>query len=230
MFRFIRSVSPLALAGLLASCATSSGAGGQSGSGDGVRLRFAWPEGFTAQVASTTSEARGDKPPERLERRYEIKLEGAGDERRPITGRPPTTGPGSVPAEVQLPPIPAIVMGPAGELKRIEGTQQVIAEMFKDAENQGVPAEQRDRLAKLVGEALEQAARDRWEELVGKWNGLTLKPGEVVERKGRLTVPFFGNSVDTREAPVTEGACALHRGQHGAALRTAGPGLVHGSR
>ena len=211
MSRFNLSVSTLALAGLLASCATSSGAGGQEG--DGVSLRFAWPQGFTAQVVSTTSETRGDKPPERQERRYEFKLEGAGDERRLITSQRTVTGPGSAPAGGQLPPMPVIVIGPAGELKHIESAQQVVAEMLKDAESQGVSAAQRDQLAKLVGEALEQSARDRWEELVGKWNGLTLKPGEVVERKGRITVPFFGNSVNTRErlflkerAPCAEGS------------------------
>ncbi|HEX8697236.1 MAG TPA: hypothetical protein VF815_00225, partial [Myxococcaceae bacterium] len=212
MSRFIRSISSLALAGLLASCATSSGAGGQASPGDAVSLRFAWPQGFTAQVVSTTSEARGDKPPEPLERRYDIKLERTGEELRLITGRPPTTGPGSIPAEVQLPPTPVIVMGPSGELKRIEGSQQAVAEMFKDAESQGVPAEQRDRLAKLVGEALEQAARDRWEELVGKWTGLTLKPGEAVERKGRITVPFFGNSVTTRERLSLKGRVSCTEG------------------
>lgn len=195
---FVRSSAALALAGLLASCATSSGAGGQ-GSGDSVNLRFAWPQGFMAQVSSTTSETDGTKPPERTERRYELKLEGTGEERKLITGRPPETGPGSIPAGVQQPPTPIIVLGPAGELKRIEGTDQALAEMFKDAESQGIPAEQRNQLAKLVGEALDQSARDRWEELMGKWNGLTLKPGEVVERKSRRTMPFFGNSVDMRE-------------------------------
>jgi hypothetical protein len=212
MSRFIRSVSTLTLAGLLASCATSSGAGGQAGSGEGVSLRFAWPEGFTAQVTSKTSETHGGNPPELNERRYEIKLEGTGQERKLITSLPPTTGPGAVPAELQLPPIPTIVLGPAGELKRIEGTDQVLAELFKDAESQGIPAAQRELLAKLVAGALEQASRDRWEELIGRWNGLTLKPGEVVERKSQLTMPLYGNSVDTRarmalkeHVPCTEG-------------------------
>lgn len=213
MSRFIRSLCVLALAGLLPSCATSSGAGGQEGSGDSVSMRFAWPQGFTAQVTSTTSETQGGKPPERMERRYELKLEGAGEERKLITGRPPVTGPGSVPAEVQPPPTPVIVLGPAGELKRLEGTEQALAEMFKEAESQGISAAQRDKLAKLVGDALEQSARDRWEELVGKWNGLTLKQGKVVERQDRMTMPFFGNSVPTRErlvlkerVPCAEGA------------------------
>jgi len=212
MSRFIRPVSTLALTGLLASCATSSGAGGQAGSGDGVSLRFAWPEGFTAQVSSKTSESQGGNAPQLNERRYEISLERAGQERKLITRRSPTTGQGSIPEEIQLPPIPTIVLGPAGELKRIEGTDQVIAELFKDAESQGIPAAQQELLAKLVGEALEQAARDRWEELLGRWNGLTLKPGEVSERKGRLTMPLYANSVDTRarlalkeRVPCTEG-------------------------
>jgi hypothetical protein len=100
---------------------------------------------------------------------------------------------------VKLPATPTLVLGPAGELKRIEGTDQALAEMFKDAESQGISAEQRNQLAKLVGEALDQSARDRWEELMGKWNGLTLKPGEVVERKSQMTMPFFGNSVDMQE-------------------------------
>jgi hypothetical protein len=213
MFCFIRLISALAFAGLLASCATSSGAGGQAGSGDGVSLRFAWPDGFTAQVSSKTSESQGGNAPQLNERRYEISLEGTGQERKLITRRPPATGPGAVPAELQLPPIPTIVLGPAGELKRIEGTDQVLAELFKDAESKGIPAAQQELLAKLVGQAFEQASRDRWEELIGRWNGLTLKPGEVVERKSRLTMPLYANSVDTRarlalkeRVPCTEGS------------------------
>jgi hypothetical protein len=198
MFCFIRLVSALVLAGLLASCATSSGAGGQASSGDGVSLRFAWPDGFTAQVSSKTSESQGGNAPQLNERRYEISLEGTGQERKLITRRPPATGPGVVPAELQLPPIPTIVLGPTGELKRIEGTDLVLAELFKDAESQGIPAAQQELLAKLVGQAFEQASRDRWEELIGRWNGLTLKPGEVVERESRLTMPLYANSVDTR--------------------------------
>jgi predicted small secreted protein len=198
MFCFIRLVSALVLAGLLASCATTSGAGGQASSGDGVSLRFAWPDGFTAQVSSKTSESQGGNAPQLNERRYEISLEGTGQERKLITRRPPATGPGVVPAELQLPPIPTIVLGPTGELKRIEGTDLVLAELFKDAESQGIPAAQQELLAKLVGQAFEQASRDRWEELIGRWNGLTLKPGEVVERKSRLTMPLYANSVDTR--------------------------------
>jgi hypothetical protein len=213
MFCFIRLVSALVLAGLLASCATSLGAGGQVGSGDGVSLRFAWPDGFTAQVSSKTSESQGGNAPQLNERRYEISLEGTGQERKLITRRPPATGPGVVPAELQLPPIPTIVLGPTGELKRIEGTDLVLAELFKDAESQGIPAAQQELLAKLVGQAFEQASRDRWEELIGRWNGLTLKPGEVVERKSRLTMPLYANSVDTRarlalkeRVPCTEGS------------------------
>jgi hypothetical protein len=199
MSRLVRSVFTLALAGLLASCATSPGAGGE-GSADSVSLRFAWPQGFTAQVASTISETDGTNPPERTEQLFQLKLEGEGEERELSTERLRMTGAsGPIPPEVQLPPTPTLVLGPAGELKRVEGTQEALAQMFKDAESQGIPPEQRDALAKLVGEALDQSARNRWEELIGKWNGLTLRPGEVVERKGQMTMPFFGNSVETKE-------------------------------
>jgi hypothetical protein len=209
MSRFICSVSTLALAGILAACSTSSGAEGGASPGDGVNLRFAWPQGFTVQVSSTISEAEGGQPPERKERRYQMRLEGTGEERKLVTDL--VTG-AAGPAEGQPPPSPTLVLGPAGELKRVEGIEQALTEMFKDAESQGIRPEQRDQLAKLVGEALEQSARDRWGELMGKWNGLTLKPGKVLERTSRMTLPFFGNSVNMRErlslkehVPCTEG-------------------------
>lgn len=199
MSRFLRLAAALVLTGLWASCATSSGAGGQAGSGDAVSLRFAWPQDFTAQVSSRSVETQSGERVERPERRFELKLEGTGEERRLITRQSPATGPGAGPEETQAPPTPTLVLGPAGELKRVEGIDQALAEVFKDAESKGVPKAQQDQLAKLVGEALEQAARARWGELLGKWNGLTLKPGEVVERRSQMVMPFFGNTVDIQE-------------------------------
>jgi len=212
MSRLLRLTAALVLAGLWASCATSSGAGGQASSGEGVSLRFAWPQDFAAQVSSTSVETKSGQRVESPERRVEIRLEGTGQERKLVTRQLPATGPGAGPEEARLPPTPTLVLGPAGELKRVEGIDQALAEVFKDAQSKGVPKAQQDMLAKLVGEALEQAARARWEELLGKWNGLTLKPGEVVERRSQMIMPFFGNTVDIQErlslkqyVPCTEG-------------------------
>ncbi|MDY7226700.1 hypothetical protein [Hyalangium rubrum] len=199
MPRLHRVVLALALAGLLPHCATSSGAeGSPAPSGDAVGLRFAWPAGFTAQVTSTTVEAQGTQPPERKERRFQLRMEGMGEERKVVTV--PVPGEASTSATPAQPMLtPTMVVGDSGEFKRVEGVDQALGEMFKDAESQGVPPEQQKELRGLVGGALEQASRDRWDELVGKWNGLALEPGKPVERKGRMTVPFFGNSLDTVE-------------------------------
>ncbi|MFL5348114.1 MAG: hypothetical protein ACJ8AT_25255 [Hyalangium sp.] len=213
MSRFFRAVSTLALAGLLTRCATSSGAGGTAAAGDAVPLRFAWPEGLTVQVSSTDTTTQSEQAPEHSELSYQLRLEGKGEERKLITEEMKPTAPAATPEEGPPPPTPAMVLGPQGELRRIEGIDQVVQQMAQEAESQGLPQEQQAQITKLVRDALEQATRLRWEVLVGKWNGLVLKPGEAVERKGQTTVPLFGSNVATVEhvslkehVPCTEGA------------------------
>ncbi len=213
MFRFFRAVSTLALAGLLTHCATSSGAGGTASAGDSAPLRFAWPEGLTVQVSSTSTVTQSEQPPEHSELSYQLRLEGKGEERKLLTEEMKPTAPAATPEEGQPPPTPAMVLGPKGELRRIEGVDQVVQEMAKEAESQGLPPEQQAQISGLVRDALEQATRSRWEVLVGKWNGLVLKPGEAIERKSQTTVPLFGSSAATVEhvslkerVPCTEGA------------------------
>jgi hypothetical protein len=108
------------------------------------------------------------------------------------------------------------VLGPAGELRRIEGIEPIVEQMARDAESQGISKEQQAHITGLVRTALEQAARHRWEVLVGKWSGLQLEPGEGLERKSQETVPLFGSTARTRErvslkerVPCTEGAREL---------------------
>jgi hypothetical protein len=198
MSRFFRALSILALAGLLTHCATSSGAGGTA-AGDAVPLRFAWPEGLTVQVSSSNTVTQNEQPPEHSELSYQLRLEGKGEERKLLTEQMAPTAPAVTPEEGQPPPTPAMVLGPKGELRRIEGIDQVVQEMAQEAESQGLPKEQQDQITHLVRDALEQATRSRWEVLVGKWSGLALKPGEMVERKSQTTVPLFGSNVSTLE-------------------------------
>jgi hypothetical protein len=208
MSRLLRALSALALAGLLTHCATSSGASG-SAAGDAVPLRFAWPEGLTVQVVSTSRVTQSEQPPEESTLGYQLRLEGKGEERKVITEQ--TTA--ATPEEGRPIPTPAIVLGPKGELKRIEGIDQIVQEMAQEAENQGLPKEQQAQITSLVRDALDQATRSRWDGLVGKWSGLSLKPGESVERKSQATVPLFGSSAATLEhvtlkerVPCAEGA------------------------
>ncbi|WP_224372254.1 hypothetical protein [Hyalangium versicolor] len=210
MFRFFRALSALALTGMLTHCATSSGASG-SASGDAVKLRFAWPEGLAVKVASTNTATQNAQPPEQSTLSYQLRLEGKGEERKLITEQM-TPAPGTAEEGPQL-PTPAIVLGPQGELKRIEGVEQIVQDMAREAESQGLPKEQQEQITGLVRDALEQATRLRWAALVGKWNGLALKPGEAFERKSQTTVPLFGSSAGTVEhvtlkerVPCTEGA------------------------
>jgi hypothetical protein len=198
MSRFSRVIRTCALAGLLGSCATPSGVGGPA-LGDAVSLSFAWPEGFTVQVVATGTVSQAPQPPERSELSYQLRLEGKGEERRLLT-EPWTPAGGGAPAqEGHLPPTPAIVLGPKGELRRIEGIDEVVSEMAREAESQGLPAEQQAQIMGLVRDALEQASRSRWEALVGKWSGLVLKPGEAVERRSQVTLPLFGSTASTLE-------------------------------
>lgn len=213
MSRFFRAVSTLALAGLITHCATSSGADGTASAGDAVPLRFAWPEGLTVQVATTTTTTQSEQPPEHSELSYQLRLEGKGEERKLITEEMKPTAPADSSEEGPPTPTPAIVLGPQGELRRMEGIDQVVQQMAQEAESQGLPKEQQDQITGLVRDALEQATRSRWEVLVGKWNGLTLKPGESLERKSQTTVPLFGSNAATVEhvslkerVPCTGGA------------------------
>lgn len=208
-----RAVSSLALAGLLTHCATSSGAGSAAASGDAVSLRFAWPEGFTTQVASTSTESQDGKPAETQGMDYQLRLEGKGEERKLRTEQVVFKGSPSPESEGAPPLTPTLVLGPQGQLRRVEGVEEVVAQMTRDAESQGIPEEQRQRLVGLVADAMEQSSRYRWAMLVGKWNGLTLKPGESLERPEQMTMPMFGSRVAVRErvtlkewVPCTQGA------------------------
>ena len=111
------------------------------------------------------------------------------------------------------PQLPTLVVGPKGELRRVEGIDKTVQEMMQEAESQGIPKEQQEQIIGLVRGAMEQAAQTQWEMLIGKWTGLTLKPGESVERKSQALVPLFGSLAATREkvtlkerVPCTEGA------------------------
>ncbi|MDC0713613.1 hypothetical protein POL68_34425 [Stigmatella sp. ncwal1] len=202
MPRVLRALSFLVLAGTLCHCATASGTGGQ---GAPPELRFAWPEGFSAQVVSTTAETRADQPARKKTMRYRLRLEGVGAERTLVTDQMEIQETSAEPdADLeedggQPPSTPSLVLGPGGELRRIEGTDQVVAEMAREAEAQAIPEEQRTHILGLVRDAMEQSSRYRWEMLVGKWVGLPLKQGEGVERSSRVTLPMFGSAVDTVE-------------------------------
>jgi hypothetical protein len=199
MSRLCRAIACLGLAGLLTHCATPSGAGGAAASGGAGGLRFAWPEGFTAQVSATLTQALDDQPPETSAGVYTLRLEGRGEERRLITERVTADQTGAGFEEGPPPETPTLILGPTGELRRIEGIDKAIQDLSQEAEAQGIPPEQRELILGLVRDALEQSARSRWEALVGKWRGLVLKPGETVERKAQETVPLFGSTAATRE-------------------------------
>jgi hypothetical protein len=210
MSRLIRAVFSLALAGLLTHCAASSGAGGSSAAGG---LRFAWPDGLTLKVSSTSTTTEDGQPPEQSGLDYQLRLEGQGEERKLITEQLTPAEAGAPPDEGMPPSLPTIILGPKGELRRVEGIDAVVQEMVQEAESQGIPKEQQEQITGLVRDAMERAARSQWELLVGKWSGLSLKPGESVERKGQVTVPLFGSTAATREkvslkeyVPCTEGA------------------------
>ncbi|ADO69640.1 hypothetical protein [Stigmatella aurantiaca] len=202
MPRVLRALSFLALAGMLSHCATSSGAGGQDAS---PGLRFAWPEGFSSQVVSTTAETRDGQPARKKTMRYRLRLEGVGEERTLVTDQVEVQESSAEPdaeqegEDGQPPSTPSLVLGPRGELRRIEGMEQVVEEMAREAEAQSIPEEQRNHILGLVRDAMEQSSRYRWEMLVGKWVGLPLKPGAPVERTSRVTLPMFGSTVETVE-------------------------------
>lgn len=209
MSRLLRALSTLALAGLLTHCATSSGASGAA-SGDAVPLRFAWPEGLTIQVDSTTRVTRNEEAPEQVTANYQLRLEGQGEERKLINDQ---TLEGVTLPDGQPMRMPTMILGPKGELRRIEGADAIVQQFAQEAESQEIPKEQLAQVTAMVRDALEQATRAQWEALVGKWSGLSPKPGETVDRKGRTTVPLFGSSATTLEhvtlkerAPCTEGA------------------------
>jgi hypothetical protein len=208
--RLSRAALGLALAGLLTHCATTSGA---SGSGEAVKLNFAWPEGLTVQVVSASTVTQDEQPPENSALEYQLRLEGKGEERRLISEPLKRAGSAEAPPEQGQQPATTLVLGPKGELRRIEGLDSITQEMAAQAESQGLPKEQQDQILSLVRDALEQAARSRWEALAGKWNGLSLKPGETIDRKSQTVVPLFGSTAATLEhvslkehVPCTEGA------------------------
>lgn len=200
MSRAVRTLSALALAGMLTHCAASSAS---RAPGDSADVRFAWPEGFTTQVVSNTVETRGDAPVRTKTMRYRLRLEGTGEERKLVTDQvsiEESPAEGEDAQEDGPPPsTPSLVLGPRGELRRIEGTEQVVEEMAREAEAQSMPEEQRAHIVALVRDAMEQSSRYRWEMLVGKWVGLSLKPGAVLERPSVVTLPMFGSRVDTVE-------------------------------
>ncbi|WP_224242346.1 hypothetical protein [Hyalangium gracile] len=197
MSPILRALTPLALAGLLTHCATSLGAGGAAG--DAVTLRFAWPAGFSFQVDSSTTTSENKQPPEQSAQSLLVRLEEQGGERKLITEQVMSPEEKEALEKLGLMSMPVIVVGPKGELRRIEGIESRVEQMARQAEDQGLPKEQQTELSELMREALEQATRTWWEALVGKWSGLSLKPGEVVERRSQTTVPRLGSSADTVE-------------------------------
>ncbi len=208
--RLSRRACSLALAGLLTSCATSPAGGG---SGDDVKLRFAWPDGLTVQVASASTVAQNEQPPEQSAIEYQLRLETKGEEWRLISEPLKPAGMAGMPPAQEQTPATTLVLGPKGELLRVEGLEAIVQEMATQAEGQGMPKEQQEQILALVRDALEQASRSRWEALAGKWNGLSLKPGETIARKSQILVPLFGSTAAALEhvslkerVPCTEGA------------------------
>ena len=208
--RLSRGVFSLALAGLLTHCASPQGAGG---SDDEVKLRFAWPEGHTVRVASASTVTQDEQPPAQSVIEYQLRLEGKGEERKLISESLKPPGSAEAPPGQEQPLATTLVLGPKAELRRIEGLDPLVQEMAGQAESQGMPKEQQEQILALVRDALEQAARSRWEALAGKWNGLSLKPGETINRKSQAVVPLFGSTTATLEhvslkerVPCMEGA------------------------
>jgi hypothetical protein len=164
-------------------------------------------------VASASTVTQGEQPPEQSAIEYQLRLEGKGEERRLISEPLKPAGQAVPPPEQGQLPATTLVMGPKGELRRIEGLDSIVQEMARQAESQGLPKEQQEQILALMRDALEQAARSRWEALAGKWNGLSLKPGEAIDRKSQTVVPLFGSIAATLEqvslkerVPCTEGA------------------------
>jgi len=164
-----------------------------------VALRFAWPEGLTAQVTYFTSRLRTDEEPESGESRYRMVVRGEGDALKVVS------------EDVELPPeaqaaasepvnIPTVVVSRAGDFLRIEGTEAVFAKVEKLLEQQGQTAEQKEQVLGILRAGLVEGAKETWHVQVAAWRGVTLEQGKPVTRQARMSPPALASVV----VPVTE--------------------------
>jgi len=136
------------------------------------------------------------------------------------------TGPEAASVEGVAPSLPTLVLGPKGELLRMEGIDPLVQHMVQEAERQGLTQQQMEQLPRLVRDGLERSARWQWEGLVGKWSGLALKPGESIERKSQTRVPRFGSSARVMKLRVDSTLELRTRSPPGCARCVGGSGGV----
>jgi hypothetical protein len=176
----------LLVALLPAACAPVSSPGRAPSSGPPpVSLRFAWPEPFSVRVLQTSEIMSGETTMVGLQRQYWLKAEPGGQQGQyrlvvhDMEISPPE-------AAAFADPEPTVLYDRAGGFLGVERSEQMPGEEFSRL--LPLSPEQQAQVSAQVATVMEEAARERWGKLVGRWRGLTLTPGEPAQREVQMWV------------------------------------------
>ncbi|WP_224248469.1 hypothetical protein [Hyalangium gracile] len=182
----------------MCSCTTSSSARRELPA-NAVTLRFAWPEGFSGRVEQhTIIQMSGQGGAMESRRSYWLREEpGAREDQRRLVavsdGEPSSVFGSFMDPEV------TIIFDREGNFLGAENPQQEAVRELLEA--LPLPAEEKEQAQQGAVAALAGVARDRWEQRVGAWRGVTLVPGEPIRRKTKL---WLGQSFLEREEVEAE--------------------------
>ena len=181
-----------------------------AGAGPGpVTLHFAWPANLQGSVKHTYSNrSQADHPTIEggVEYRFAVK-DAPGGLHRVV----PSDVRYAPPASIMAVGEPSIVLyDDRGAFKGVEHTKGDLLDRMTDGPLPLPPEKKAEIRAQI--EALQQSeGREKWDELTGRWNGITLAPGKPVKRTVKLGLgSILGRTeVDAVETTTfeTEVAC-----------------------
>lgn len=176
----------------------------KAGSGAPVTLRFAWPESLQAQVTESRTVFVGEATPSpSITQRYPFKVETRGEERWLVPGPVEVTPPEY--AKV-LGGVPTLVINPSGDLLRAEVPQATVdatLQVMVAMSDSKVTPEKEAQLREKLQQQFTAAAREKWEERVAHWRGLTLSPGRTEKHPTTLKAGTLGGEPLAAEERIT---------------------------
>ena len=166
-------------------------------------LRFAWPDGASAEVRAHSEGRRTGRGPKDITwdmtADFTTRVRHAGErvriERAGFSGwkgtYPPSFGGG---AERFTDMIPTFIVTKDGEFVGIEGQEEARARMNRSVEQSGgLDAASRNMFETMMSDAaLRAMASDFWSALVVLWEDVELDPEQTYELRNATTVPQLG--------------------------------------
>lgn len=177
------ALASLAAAPVVPGCAGPARETSAAGPAQSVLFRFAWPDGFRAQVSLRHESNRQGAPPSVAQVRQVLEVEARGKELWVFTRQ--AEGEGDDPdlaANLAIAEAIVQVVGRDGQYLRAEGVDKALDVLASHGD-------QRDR--EEARRTLERLSAEDWEASVGLWRGQKLELGKPRHRRVESSLPLI---------------------------------------